>query len=202
MLKKSWQPAIENALSNSSRRPMCANETTVQVTVVPILAPIIIGTALANGRGFSGAATSPTIIDVDTDELCTSVVASTPTKIPTKGFAVRLKKLSRKSVPNSLNPSPSPLTPSKNTNSKNKTDRTRRMTEVSSCFSDDVCLVIQLYELSEGRKSTNVPFKIVGSESLGRPYTAGKNDPQKTVGILGQAHRIVKTKTTRYRQKS
>ena len=76
------------------------------------------------------------------------------------------------------------------------------MTDVSSCFSDDVCLVIQLYELSEGRKSTNVPFKIVGSESLGRSYTAGKNDLQKTVGILGQAYRIVKAKTTRYRQKS
>ena len=47
---------------------MCASAAIVFVTVVPMLAPMIIGTAFTIGRGLSGAATKPTIIAVVTDE--------------------------------------------------------------------------------------------------------------------------------------
>ncbi len=46
------------------------------VTVVPMFAPITIGTADATGR--TPAPTSPTIVDVVTEDDCTSTVASTP----------------------------------------------------------------------------------------------------------------------------
>ena len=59
----------------------------------------------------SGAATSPTMIDVETDELWTSVVANTPIIRPTNGFSVAAKNESRRSRPSSLKPSPRPLTP-------------------------------------------------------------------------------------------
>ena len=110
-----------NARSNSSRRPRCASDTTVAVTVVPMLAPITIGMALASGNGFSGAATSATIIDVVTDELWTSVVASRPTTRPTNGFSVAAKKLWIRSSPSSRNPEPRPLTPSRKKNSSSRT---------------------------------------------------------------------------------
>ena len=67
---------------------MCASETSVFVTVVPMLLPMIIGIAFATGSGSVGAATMPTMIDVVTDELCTRVVARTPTISPTNGLAV------------------------------------------------------------------------------------------------------------------
>ncbi len=67
---------------------MCASDTIVAVTVVPMLAPITIGMAFANGRGFSGAATNATTIEVVTDELCTTVVATKPTRKPMNGFKV------------------------------------------------------------------------------------------------------------------
>ena len=76
----------------------------VFVTVVPMLAPMIIGTAFSTGNGLSGAATSPTIIEVDTEELCTSVVASTPTINATNGLAVATKNKSSRSPPSSWNP--------------------------------------------------------------------------------------------------
>ncbi len=67
---------------------MWARDTSVFVTVVPMLAPMIIGTALAIGSAFSGAATSPTISEVETEELWTRVVARIPTMRPMNGFSV------------------------------------------------------------------------------------------------------------------
>ena len=104
---------------------MCASETTVAVTVVPMFAPMIIGTALLSGSGDSGAATSPTIIDVVTEELWTIVVARIPTTRPTSGFWVVEKITSRKSPPSSLNPSPRPLTLTRKPNSRTRTVTSR-----------------------------------------------------------------------------
>ena len=114
----SWQMATGKARSNSSRRPMWASETRVAVTVVPMLAPITMGIALARGSGFSGAATRATTMEVVTEELCMTVVASRPTMRPINGLEVAAKKLSMKSCPISSKPSPSPLTPRRNTNSR------------------------------------------------------------------------------------
>jgi len=50
------------------------------------------GMASATGSGFSGAATRPTMSEVDTDELCTSVVARIPIIRPMKGLEVAAKK--------------------------------------------------------------------------------------------------------------
>ena len=97
---------------------MCPSDTSVDVTVVPMFAPMIMGTALASGSGLSGAATSATTIEVVTDELCMIVVASNPTINPMNGFSVVRKKLSRRSLPSSSKPSPSPLTPSRKTNNR------------------------------------------------------------------------------------
>ncbi len=88
-------------------------DASVLVTVVPMLAPMIMGTALATGMGFTGAATSPTIMEVVTDELCTRVVARIPTINPMKGLWVASKKLSRVSSPRSRKPAPRPLTPTR-----------------------------------------------------------------------------------------
>ena len=117
--------AIGNARSNSSLRPAWASDTTVAVTVVPMLAPMIIGIAWASGSGFSGAATRPTTMAVVTDELWTTVVASNPTISPKNGFEVAAKKLSMKSRPSSWKPSPSPLTPVRKTNSRAAAARRR-----------------------------------------------------------------------------
>ena len=93
----------------------------VFVIEVPMLAPMTIHTALATGSGFSGAATRPTIIEVVTDELCISVVARIPTISAMKGFSVAAKKAPSTSFPNSLNPSPSPWTPSRKKNNSTST---------------------------------------------------------------------------------
>ena len=78
---------------------MCASAAIVFVTVVPMLAPMIIGTAFTIGSGLSGAATKPTIIAVVTDELCTSVVAKIPTIRPMNGLSVAAKKESSSPPP-------------------------------------------------------------------------------------------------------
>lgn len=104
---------------------MWASDTTVAVTVVPMLAPMTIGTALDRGNGFSGAATRATIIDVVTDELWTRVVAKRPTTRPTKGFSVAVKNDWMTSSPRSLNPSPRPLTPRRKTKRRPKAVRRR-----------------------------------------------------------------------------
>ena len=104
---------------------MCAIETSVFVTVVPMFAPMIIGIALARGSGFAGAATRPTIREVETEELCTRVVARTPTIRPMKGFSVARKKESSNPAPSDLNPSPRPLTPTRKTKSSRSTRAAR-----------------------------------------------------------------------------
>ena len=87
-------------------------------TRVSILAPMIMGTALAIGSGFSGAATRPTISDVVTDELCISVVARMPTMSPMNGFSVAAKNESNRPPPNDLKASLSPFTPSRKRKSR------------------------------------------------------------------------------------
>ncbi len=56
----------------------------VLVTVVPIFAPMIMGTAVLTWT--SPEATRPTINDVVTEEDCTRVVARMPTSSPSTGF--------------------------------------------------------------------------------------------------------------------
>ena len=114
-MKKSWTVATLNARRNSSLRPMWASEAIVFVTVVPMLAPMINGTALATGIGFSGAATNPTIIAVVTDELCTRVVVKMPIMRPTNGFSVAAKNESSTPSPSARKPAPRPLTATRNT---------------------------------------------------------------------------------------
>ena len=65
-LKKSCIVAAVNARRNSSERRACPSETSVFVTVVPMLAPMIMGTAVSIGR--LPAATRATIVAVVTDD--------------------------------------------------------------------------------------------------------------------------------------
>jgi hypothetical protein len=60
------------------------------------------------GRRFDSA-------QVVTDELCTTVMASSPTMSPMNGFSVAAKKPSSRSPPSSSKPSPGPLMPSRKT---------------------------------------------------------------------------------------
>jgi hypothetical protein len=64
---------------------MLPSEASVLVTVVPMLAPMIIGTASGSVR--VPAPTSPTIVAVDTDEDWTSTVARIPANKPEIGLA-------------------------------------------------------------------------------------------------------------------
>ena len=66
-LKKSWTVAPAKAFLNSCFRLMRPSETMIFVTVVPILAPITIGTAQRMGK--EPLATSPTNMDVVHEEL-------------------------------------------------------------------------------------------------------------------------------------
>ena len=82
------------------------------VTVVPILAPMIIGTANSTER--DPDPTRATIVEVDTDDDCTRTVARTPTNSPAIGFETRSNKESVKSAPNAFIPDSSPFTPTRN----------------------------------------------------------------------------------------
>ena len=66
-------------------------ETMVLVTEVPMLAPMIMGTAALTG---TPADTRPTMMEVEVEEDWTSTVASTPIITPTIGF--RSSSLSEK----------------------------------------------------------------------------------------------------------
>ena len=88
-------------------------ETSVFVTLVPILAPMITGMAVDTSS--APAATIATVIDVVVDELCTRLVASTPMKSPTNGFAVVMSNRSANPLPNSLIDAPIKLMLTKNT---------------------------------------------------------------------------------------
>lgn len=111
---------------------MCPNETMVLVTVVPMFAPMIIGTALAIGKASPGAATSPTMSAVDTEELCTMVVARMPTISPMNGFSVAAKKLSSNPPPSDLKPSPKPFTPTRKTKRRTRIAMTLRIGEIGA----------------------------------------------------------------------
>ena len=84
-LKKSCIVAAANAFRNSSARRMLPSAANVLVTVVPMFAPMIIGTARFSG--IVPAPTIPTIVAVETDDDCTSTVARTPTNSPANGLA-------------------------------------------------------------------------------------------------------------------
>ena len=75
------------------------------VTVVPMLAPMIIGTAV--GTPIAPPPTSPTIVEVETDEDWTSTVARMPAKRPASGWSTL-------SSSPSWNPSPSAWMPASN----------------------------------------------------------------------------------------
>src|SRR5699024_9770031 len=64
-LYMSWTDAAEKAVRNWLRSPAAPSDTRVEVIVVPTLAPIRIGTAVARGRP---PATIPTTIEVVVEE--------------------------------------------------------------------------------------------------------------------------------------
>ena len=108
--------APAKARRNSSRRVIWAIETRVLVTEVPMLAPMMIG--IAPSMVSAPAATSPTVIEVVVDELCTRLVARMPTRSPTNGFAVRAISSSANPFPKSLNDRPIRSRPRKKANSR------------------------------------------------------------------------------------
>mmetsp|Transcript_68764 Transcript_68764/g.143607 ORF Transcript_68764/g.143607 Transcript_68764/m.143607 type:complete len:208 (-) Transcript_68764:230-853(-) len=96
-LNMSCTVAPAKALSNSNRSPAWPIDTMVLVTVVPMLAPMMMGTA---GRTWSPPAeTKATTMDVLVEEDCTITVASTPTI-----KAARLFGMSRSVFPAPLPP--------------------------------------------------------------------------------------------------
>ena len=90
-LNMSCTMAAPNARRNSSLADTCPMDTSMLVTLVPILAPMTIGTAVATG--ISPVATSPTVKEVVKDELWTSGVIRMPTNRPASGLAARVKRL-------------------------------------------------------------------------------------------------------------
>ncbi len=86
---------------------------------------LTIGIAFAIGSGLSGAATSATINEVVTDELCINVVARIPTISAKNGFSVASKKSSRTPLLSDLKPSPRPFTPTRKTYSRASTASAR-----------------------------------------------------------------------------
>jgi hypothetical protein len=100
ILKISWTIAAGKAFENSFSTEKCPKEATRHVIVVPILAPIIIGTALDTVN--VPAATNPTVIEVVTELDCIIAVASIPMNRPVKGFEVELINTLAKPVPKPL----------------------------------------------------------------------------------------------------
>ncbi len=91
-LKKSCTVAVAKARRNSSPRRTWPSDTSVLVTVVPMLAPITIGTAASTVR--APDATRPTMIDVVADDDCTRMVATIPTHRAASGLETREKRSS------------------------------------------------------------------------------------------------------------
>ena len=112
-LKKSCTVAVAKARRNSSERRALPRETSVFVTVVPMLAPMIIGTAMS--MSIAPAATSPTITDVDADEDWTSTVPRMPMHNPAIGLETLENSCSWVSWPMTLMPCSSDDTPTRNT---------------------------------------------------------------------------------------
>ena len=105
MLKKSCIVAAAKARRNSSVRRTCPSETSVFVIVVPMFAPMIMGTAASMES--TPAPTSPTSVAVVTDEDCTSTVARMPANSPASGLSTLSSSPSVKSAPSSLMPASS-----------------------------------------------------------------------------------------------
>ena len=68
----------------------CANATIVDVTEVPMLAPMISAIACLTVK--SSAATIVMMIEVDVDDDCTSTVTRTPTSMPATGLLLCASK--------------------------------------------------------------------------------------------------------------
>ena len=81
------------------------------VTVVPMFAPMIMGTAASTDR--TPDPTSPTIVAVDTDDDWTRTVARMPAKRPAIGLATLVNSPSAKSLPKTLMPDSRDLTPTR-----------------------------------------------------------------------------------------
>ena len=79
--------------------------------VVPIFAPMTIGTAASTVR--APAPTNPTIVEVDTDEDCTSTVARIPAHKPASGLSTLSSNSCWKSAPSQLMPRSSAATPTR-----------------------------------------------------------------------------------------
>jgi len=86
MLKKSWTVAAPIALRNSSFLVMCPSDTRVLVTVVPILAPMMMGIAFLSVR--KPEATRPTVMDVVVEELWIMLVTRIPIRRLANGLDV------------------------------------------------------------------------------------------------------------------
>ena len=102
ILKKSCTVAALMASWNWSLFRICPSATIVLVTLVPILAPMIMGTAPFNDN--VSEATSVTMMAVVVELLCISAVANKPIKSATRGSLVMLKACSTRSEPISLKP--------------------------------------------------------------------------------------------------
>ena len=86
MLKKSSYVPAETARLNSFFLLIKPRETIVLVIVVPMLAPMIMGTAL--WMVIEPDATSATVSDVVVELLCNMAVVRSPINSPVKGFDV------------------------------------------------------------------------------------------------------------------
>ena len=112
ILKKSCTVDAANARLNSVPLFMCPIDTIVFVTVVPIFAPIIMGTAPVNVR--VPPPTIATINDVVVDELWNKVVANIPINKATSGLLVVDITSFAKPPPNNFMPLDNPFIPTRN----------------------------------------------------------------------------------------
>ena len=103
---------------------MWPTETSVFVTLVPMLAPMTIGIAPLTSS--APPATRPTAIEVVVDELWTRLVARMPMKRPTKGLEVVVRSCSANPRPKNLKESPISVMLTKNPymSTRNRTNLT------------------------------------------------------------------------------
>ena len=101
-LKKSWTVAAAKARRNSAFRVTDPSATNVDVMVVPMLAPMMNGTALVTVS--APADTNPTTKAVVVDELWIKLVARIPMKSPMNGFVVELMRALARGSPATLKP--------------------------------------------------------------------------------------------------
>ena len=100
------------ARRNSALRVMWPSETSLAVTVVPMLAPMTMKMALRTPM--ASAATIPIMMLVVVDELCTMVVARMPMNRPINGEEVASRIFCENSLPNNLKEYPIPPIPTRN----------------------------------------------------------------------------------------